>query len=577
MLSARPWMVATVLAGTLLAGTLWWFFPVFYDNDDLGLMRIAAGTWSGTRDYHLVYTHIGIGYLLTVLYGWFPATNWYSGYLYTVQFVALSTIFYVLLRRAVSVRNVAFCGLALVLVWLQPLLLLQFTTTAIWTTFAAAALLCASTDEDGCRPGGILLALCLASVASMVRFEGFILGCLLAAPLGLIHLARIRSRTFVLAVLASLLIVGALRAADRAVYSGDAEWREYMEYNQVRARLHDSPIWKLDAASKPVLREVGWTHEDAVLFRQWFFPDGDVYSHDKLSAIADGMAAAHPRSHDASWEKLKKHLEPVSLWPLLLHVFLGLYLARGRRGELLAMNLVGTAVSFVIAYWLAHAAKIEDHVWVPLYWAIPMSVLVWTALQPGPLFIDGPVSQGRARGALVSMLAFSFLFGGVVARQLDRYERESRRNEKGWQTRKAALEQVMEATVRKGGPRLFVTLGAAFRNRRAPALGDLTTEMSAPVLGGGWATHSPLWRDALAHQGLSDLPMDMVDREDIMVIGTRARASRLARWLEERRDVSVTIERQQGFSAVSKRGKNRVYRLVRVQGASSGQGPSLEE
>lgn len=580
-LGARPWLLALILAAASMSATLWWFYPVFYDSDDLGFMRIAAGTWSGTRDYHLVFTHVGIGFALTVLYGWTREVNWYSAYLYAVHLFALSTMFYVLLRRHVSARNLMFCAFTVSLVWLQPLLALQFTTTAVWGAFAAVALLCASVERSAVRPVGIVVAVALGAIASMVRFEGFLLGTLLATPLGLLQLARTRSRALMVSGVALLLVVGALRAADRAVYLLDPEWRAFLEYNEVRSRIHDSPIWAIDSATKPVLRDAGWSVNDARLFRSWFFPDAELYSRERISIAAKGMASQNARTVEEAWQKLKKHLGPVDPWPLILHLMLGLYLFRGRRGSVVGLTFMSVAVSSGIAFWLAKAAKIEDHVWIPLYWAIPMSVLAWTALQPGRLFVDDDMSVRESSLTLAAVLAFSLAFGGAIDDQVDRYSHKAERNETVWKRRKAALSELIQASSGAGTgdakPHVYVVLGPHFRNASAPALDSLEGEHDAPILNGGWATHSPLWRDALEHYGLGDLPMDLVDREGVLLISTSHNAKRLAAWLKAHRDVEVTMKPRAGLRALSKSGKARVYQLARLSRDDGGEKPSQKE
>lgn len=108
----------------------------FGTNDDLALMALADGTFTGQHESQLIFTSPLIGGLLVVLYSLVPDFNWYV----YLQLVLVFSSFSALFAATRSLRRSLLDGLVVIAIALYALpkfiLPLQFTSTSVLATFA---------------------------------------------------------------------------------------------------------------------------------------------------------------------------------------------------------------------------------------------------------------------------------------------------------------------------------------------------------------------------------------------------------------------------------------------------------
>ena len=72
--------------------------PIRYEeNDDIIMAMIANGSYSGMPDYHLVYINVLYGFVLTLLYGWTSAIEWYTLSFMVLHILSMSFLSYCIL------------------------------------------------------------------------------------------------------------------------------------------------------------------------------------------------------------------------------------------------------------------------------------------------------------------------------------------------------------------------------------------------------------------------------------------------------------------------------------------------
>ena len=87
-------LIANIAYVALLASVL----PIRYEeNDDIMMAMIANGSYSGAPDYHLVYINVIYGYVLTLLYGWTSAVEWYTLSFMVLHVLSMSFLSYCIL------------------------------------------------------------------------------------------------------------------------------------------------------------------------------------------------------------------------------------------------------------------------------------------------------------------------------------------------------------------------------------------------------------------------------------------------------------------------------------------------
>ena len=209
--------------------------PMQYDvNDDVMMCMIANGTYSGTPDGHLVYINVIYGYVLAWLYGQTTAIEWYTLSFVVLQILSMSVLCYNLLTIPNRARWERALWLLLVYVlWARFIVSLQFTTTAGLVCLAGCVLLLRGT------PRSQWTGVAMVVIAALIRFMAAGLVGLLMAPIIIYTLGR-RWRTYIPIVVMLVLVVGC-RAINNHVYDSDIEWKNYREYNQLRAQLNDNP------------------------------------------------------------------------------------------------------------------------------------------------------------------------------------------------------------------------------------------------------------------------------------------------------------------------------------------------
>lgn len=71
----------------------------FESNDDVVMLMISSGAYSGTPDYHLVFINVIYGLLLKSLYFILPGLEWYTVLFCLLHIISFSLIFWIYSKR----------------------------------------------------------------------------------------------------------------------------------------------------------------------------------------------------------------------------------------------------------------------------------------------------------------------------------------------------------------------------------------------------------------------------------------------------------------------------------------------
>ncbi len=157
------------------------FFTCFFETcDDFIMKMIAAGSFTGTPDNHLIYISTFLGSIMAFLYGIFPHIAWYEIVQVAIMLVSFSAISYVLIRKHRRFE---------VLIWLLMFALsysfyvsFQFTkTTAVPTV--AGYLLIADVIDNNDKNYKLVFGLILLFLGMSLRFNQFFVCSFVAVPL----------------------------------------------------------------------------------------------------------------------------------------------------------------------------------------------------------------------------------------------------------------------------------------------------------------------------------------------------------------------------------------------------------
>jgi hypothetical protein len=405
-----------LLAACAGSAILWTAFfgllsPRYATNDDALLAMLPAGTgWAAAPDEHLVFTNVVIGLVLRRLHAALPSLAWYGLYLLAAHVVAQTALLYAALRAPARGTRLALY-LAYFAVAAVPFANnLQFTTTAFVAAQAGVLLALSLLETPPARRRAAVStgvgAAALIVAGGLIRFEACALVLVLFAPVAAAAAWR-RDHTAWLAPAAALgagaVLIFAARAFDQAYYARDPGWAAYREWSGVLREFVD---FERGAAYTPetaaAFGAAGLSRNDHRLLWNWFHPDADVFTTERLRAALDGAAAAPPRVPLP--HRLRRIVRDRTAKPILLALPL-ILLAAGASPRSRWTALAALAATTAVLLYLAVFRKAPPHVFLPtLAWPLAVSLV----LEGGRFAGRAVLSAAALLAAVTSVWALAF-------------------------------------------------------------------------------------------------------------------------------------------------------------------------
>lgn len=376
-----------VNAITLLA-SLFIYRPFFEENDDAFISMIAEGAY-GTREVHLIYANVVLGYVYRFLYSLCPFIRWHSVLQYVFMFMALTAFTYVI-RAVCSEAGHENTGKVLPIVFILAVfhelyVSVQYSKTATFVSVIGYVLIVyvlyrrkifkdvqkAANDKLNKKIGkavkkekatGVNLLMVIAYLlliyGMLLRDSSYMLASLMTLPLLVCDFAGNmkrgkgrRGRVFLryfLAFLPLLAVFAGSELVNHETYSRDVAWKDFMEYNDTRMELLDYRYDLLDYNKyADRLRGLKINENDALLYLTWQFSDDSVLSLDKMNAVLKGAPARWTVSECA--KALARHIyedvlifDPIVFAAMIAIIYLIFYFIRKRDRE--GLLVLGTGL-----------------------------------------------------------------------------------------------------------------------------------------------------------------------------------------------------------------------------------------
>lgn len=521
----------------------------FETNDDVFMMMIASGRYTGTPSEFLLYMHVLAGLFLKGLFTFAPAFNSYL-VLFCLMHVSFAVaVASVLSRMTDGVFRLVLLWAVLIFFHLPICLRLQFTTTAFVAAIGGVLFLSDSALNE--RPDSrMVVRFGLAAAgwlgAYLVRRESALLAVAVASPL-LLYTFFLTARRMLFAGFAAgmILVTCGLMAFQTAYIARFPEWKQFLDFNEVRGRMHVAPGYAYDADSARIFGEVGWSENDVEVFHQWFFPDPHVHSEEHVRHIA--MQLRRPRQGAVAiqfW--LHTVLQHRFKLIAAAFLFLGALLGADRRVTLLAGTLV--AVSIVLQIYLDATARLPLRVLMPLLYS-PAIML----LPIGSRFRAAEAC--RVKHARTIWMALCLVLAARGVFHDFRLSGEHREMETAW----ASADYHVP-------PGALLVLWAddwpvewARPRLRLDPPGDSARYLSLSSL-----TRSPHNNMVLRQFGVENLMEDVLLRDNIFLVCREVRLPMLRRYMMQHHDAEIECEDRGGLFA------RRIYRIrKREPGADS--------
>ena len=228
-----------ILFNCLFFAIVAYVMPIrFETNDDIGMLLIASGKYTGIPDAHLVYINIFYGFVISSLYRFCSNIEWYTYAFVVIHILSMTIISHFILIKNLS-RNIK--GVVLALFYLVEIYFIQnfqFTTTAAICTLAGLVLL---ERLDGKH---LWYSVILVVLGTFIRFESAFLVLIIYSPVLLKEtflkrkiIVHKKQFYFLFAIIISLLF----RYVDFISYHSTPQLKYYQECNKLLDVTIDNP------------------------------------------------------------------------------------------------------------------------------------------------------------------------------------------------------------------------------------------------------------------------------------------------------------------------------------------------
>ena len=289
--------VYCLIGNVLIMAFYFLFFTCHFETcDDFIMKMIAAGSFTGTPDNHLIYIGSFLGTIMSFLYSIFPHVAWYEIVQVFILWVSFSAITYVLIRKHKVFE---------VLIWLLVFVLsysfyvsLQFTKTTAVPTIAGYLVIAYALNNNE-KNYKLICGVVLLFFGMSLRFNQFFVCSFVSIPIFVPLLLdclkghkekQNRQKLIKLIATAALaFIMMFVTIAIRNVNYGSDSWKYYLAYNDLNTELLDRGFPDYEK-NEDLYKELRIDGNFLDLIKKSNFYDPDIFSEEaigRLMAVKD--------------------------------------------------------------------------------------------------------------------------------------------------------------------------------------------------------------------------------------------------------------------------------------------------
>lgn len=548
----RRWIESLILALLMTLVFIFIFSPKFETNDDNAMAAISMGM-RGTYNSHLVFINIILGKIISTLMRIIPFVKWYTVFHYAVLFVAFSVLFYSVMKLFETKKKLAYLLIGiLILIWgYDCMVFVQFTKTAGICGAAGSLLIFTNLKKDKPRwgytiLGGILLLLC-----SMIRFQVFGLILLVSSLIGFfilldcIKYKELKKVLPYLGVFSTILVFAVIMSfIDTNIYNAHNGWREYREYNHLRAELLDRGFPDYQENIEEYTK-LGISEVDVENWNSWNFADKEAFTTDTMSAL---IALKSPKKISISFlleffreffaKFIPTFLNEWGFYGFALILILWILYFKERKASLLGIGFLLIGINMYFYYKNRYLAYRVDTIMWLMFCIVIIYFMAKTSEAAEPDF-------KQTFFVLTLIALFSWKKDLIPSKD----ELQNKYNDKEY------LDMVSE----DDDNIYLVSVGSSPENN-AYGIFDLsqTGLLDNYYSLGGWQTNSPLTNAVLANYQIENPYRDVIDHENAYLVDN-SNIDLKIRYINQRYD-------DQAFAVLVKDiYENKIYRIATEQ------------
>ena len=531
--------------------------PIYEENDDVGIERIASGYDSEPSSY-LVFSNILFGKILSTLYKLIPSVKWYVLLMYTLIFISFSIVSIVC--DMVISNNTLSCILKypfIIIFGFELYCRPQFTKTAGIAAMAGGSLLICTllniilNNYNNIKKKyiSILVAISMLWIGSIIRIESFLLiipFILIALSSGIIKYRMYKKinkhlifELSIIGVIIAIVIIGSY-SLNNYMYSNDESWNSYQIWNILRGNIVDfnTPDYY---EYKDRYNEIGMSENDYYMLKNWAFGDVDFYTKDRLEAVLNIAEASKSSNTDiinTLLMSLKQMLFGLS-GRLFLYI-LFVWLVADKR-TIIDSVCVLALMAFIIFYacYFGSVGRILNRANVVVFLGAFL-VLVY-CMDDATLKIENNNKIPLIIVGFVMTMLSNMFFDNV-----NDYN-SLQDSEKVYKERTLAIASDSDVTyINDVSQNIFEHAWCGVFDQIPQ-----NVRFNNVISMGGWDINSPLWKNTMYSRGITNIFRDSVDNEKVMIITNESRKTNIETYINEHYNplakLNKVIEYQDGI------------------------------
>jgi hypothetical protein len=529
-----PFLLTVLFFGITLIS----FTPIYDEVDDVSMVRMASGHYSGPPSSLLVYINPLYGVLLAKLYTLSPYVPWYAllflGFLFLAFYLNAKFIYsFAGNRWLLNILAIAY----IIPFYFQSIVFLQYTYVASIIAYTAFLLIYKEVSkQEKLSWFPFVIGIVLLLLAFIIRENAFLYMATLAVPVGIFSFFKTRNKTnkYVLISGVFLLFIFILgsKVYSSYAYSKSEDWKTYMKWSAVQAYYHEYNVASYEK-NKEIYEEVGWSENDYSMFYYWFYTDEERFSTEDVASIIAGAKQKNisQEGFDFTIQFFLMQLSYHSSAVILLLWFFGILAVYVFEKRSVFFYCVSTlAVGIGLIFYFSFLGRI-----LPVRFVYPLFLAIGMYLFFLICSIDLSPSKRIPRLFVAIFLLFAFSHGTLLLLHAQQNK-----------TKVSQFSQILQKIPQNN---LVFNWDSSVPIHWISVFDSLEVFNNRDIAGTGWPQRSPYDKALLKKYDVDDLYVDSIDNPHVYLIATPEYLTLLTLYLKEHYNKEIRIEYHEDFTA----------------------------
>lgn len=535
-----------MIASTMLFGH--WYII----NDDVTIMNILSGIYSGSCDPHVYGVQYPLTFILSFMYKIYDKVDWFGYFLVAINCVCLFAILYRVfeITQTLHERKIIFGTTLAVFVLLDFFVItyVSFTTTANIAGITAIFLvLTEEWEKPFIKRWTSILFLVLSF---MLRKEC----CLMLLPFFgvglLLELLRDRNVEKIKKLGEYSLCLGAVLgivALTHCIHYSSTEWKDYLRFRSARKTVHDYygyPSWEGNENFYKGIGKNGISESEYLCLRNGVVNTTLDYSEDTVTILesvgAYGKATVSDMSINNKFELalmrikdmlISTYCKNIARWLCIIGVVVCIFLFKIKEKTFFGIYVLGMLGLMAECIILSYKGRL------PAY-NVGQNIFIIGGFWSLAFFIKGMNNKIVSRidkFGLIVLLFFTFVFG---------YKNlESIRNEKAKYIENERQSMVVNEYCKARPENVYFSPASFFSNITSNIVECLDTTLDNRIILGGWNAFSPVYYDKLDALRLIGTPEEaLIYQDNVFLMSTEVGLWPIDNYLRDKYGEKYDIE-----------------------------------